>query len=168
MVGLALIALGVGTGIVALDLLLENVAPGPYQLVVFGQVIGQASGRAIVLLVTLVAAAAAAIVTYGIVTHRRERDEQRLREAARVGSLLESHRRLLTDRVEELEAHLAELEEARARAEEELRSRLDRARTVASVTDRAAERLRDVAETIVVLPETRSGRRPAGRAQATG
>lgn len=162
MIGLVLILLGLGAGVVALDLLLENIAPGTYQLAIFGTVIAHVSGRVIVLLLILVAAAAAAIVTHGASVLRQQRDERRLQESATLAAFLESHRRLLTERIEELEARHAELEAAAARTETELELDRRRARRIASVADRAVDGLRQVANDVVVLPD------PSGAAAANG
>ncbi|HZD80214.1 MAG TPA: hypothetical protein VE646_09265 [Actinomycetota bacterium] len=103
MIGLALILLGLGAGLIAIDLLIENVAPASYELTLFGAVIGHVSGRAIVLLLMLVAAASSSIVTYGITVLRRERAALKAREAARTDQILEAHRKLWGSHIEDLD-----------------------------------------------------------------
>ncbi len=153
MVGIVLVALGLAIGLFGLVVQLTNVEPGTVDFTVLGHVVAHPSARLVVLIVTLLVAAGAAIVTLGVVEWRRRtgRHESRSR-----GPSPETMDWLLQDRIRRLEERLDALYATGTRLGHENEALRSEGRWMTELLARATAglgELLDLAEGSFVIPD---------------
>ncbi len=157
--GFLLVVLGLGVGLLAADLPIPNVAPGPVELSLLGHPLASVSGRIVVGLLLVLAAVTGAVITAGILRWLRVIDGGKHREGlSKANARLEATNALLRQEtwvlersLDDLLTHRDELQHGQVESPVDIRE---------AVSDGCLA-LYEIAEQLVALPDLEAPRMTA-------